>query len=207
MRPAPPTQSSGDPGEDRAALTLALPAPSGNARKRRSTSRLDSSGPSYVYSLAPECVGTPRRSNSRMILRIRQIPIIDQTLWPYNAEFSSGRLPTSQEDAWAIRHSPGAHRAESQAPICCNDSLVSKLYESRTGAERTTRSAAPTPGAQTPAMRTPASPPDARRTDSGAPVRPSRCSPGQAPRRASPLPRREPSNINGPAISRCFLAD
>jgi hypothetical protein len=41
-----------------------------------------------------------------------------------NAEFSSGRLPTSEEDAWATLLSPASQSAESHAPICCNDSLA-----------------------------------------------------------------------------------
>jgi hypothetical protein len=45
------------------------------------------------------------------------------TLVLHNAEFSSGRQPTRREDAWATARSPASQQADSQAPICCNDSL------------------------------------------------------------------------------------
>ena len=63
----------------------------------------------------------------------------------HNAEFSSGRRPTSQEDAWATPRSPGAHRSATQAPICCNATLVSPLYELLIAEERAPRSGAVNP--------------------------------------------------------------
>jgi hypothetical protein len=40
-----------------------------------------------------------------------------------NAVFYCGRLPNRREDAWAIPSPPGAHLAESQAPVSSNSSL------------------------------------------------------------------------------------